>query len=163
MAVVSTHRLDESLYSHLSHGRIRLYILEGLVTIIVGGFCVFLIPKDYQTAYFLTAEEKDLMHRRAEQSKTYSGGEGHYKMADVKLAAKDIKTWVHGITQICVVTILYGMKPPLYLGISGILTMFNHRLRHFPSNYSKKWLQLFHKASSVPYNPRFVTKLVVQD
>jgi hypothetical protein len=61
------------------------------------------------------------MRQRAEQSMAYSGGKGHYKMADVKLAAKDIKTWVHGITQICVVTILYGMKCPLYSAVD--LTM----------------------------------------
>ncbi|KAJ5772969.1 hypothetical protein N7457_007865 [Penicillium paradoxum] len=86
----------------------RLYILEGLATIVIGCVCIYLVPKDPETAYFLNAEEKALMRYRAEQSKDYSGGEGHYKMADVKLATKDIKTWVHAITQICVVTILYG-------------------------------------------------------
>jgi len=49
------------------------------------------------------------MRRRAEISEAYSGGTGHYTMKDVKLAAMDIKSWFHGIIQICVVTILYGM------------------------------------------------------
>lgn len=71
--------------------------------------CVFLVPKNYETAYFLSPDEKQLMRYRDEQSRVYSGGQGHYKLADVQLAAKDIKTWIHGVSQICVVTILYGM------------------------------------------------------
>ncbi|KAJ5604502.1 hypothetical protein N7510_009656 [Penicillium lagena] len=85
-----------------------LYILEGIITMVFAVCCVFLVPKDYETAYFLSPDEKQLMRYRDEQSRAYSGGQGHYKMADVKLAAKDIKTWIHGVSQICVVTILYG-------------------------------------------------------
>lgn len=66
------------------------------------------MPKNYETAYFLNAEEKAIMRRRAEESEAYSGGTGHYGMKDIKLAAKDVKSWVHGVIQICVVTILYG-------------------------------------------------------
>ena len=40
---------------------------------------------------------------------SYSGGAGHYTVADVKLAIKDISTTVHGITQVAMVTVLYGM------------------------------------------------------
>ncbi|KAL4891998.1 retrograde regulation protein 2 [Aspergillus ambiguus] len=85
-----------------------LYILEGLITILFGVCCIFLVPRDYGSAYFLDADEKELMTSRAEHARAYSGGNGHYSMQQVKSAARDIKTWIHGVSQICVVTILYG-------------------------------------------------------
>lgn len=50
------------------------------------------------------------MRQRAERTQTYSdsAGNGHYGKADIKGAAKDVKSWVHGCIQIAVVTILYG-------------------------------------------------------
>ena len=93
----------------------RLYILEGLITILWAGACYFLIPKNYQTAYFLTAEEKKIMAWRAEASAAYSGGTGHYTKKDIKLGAGDVTTWIHSVIQIMVVTILYGMVSVPYL------------------------------------------------
>ncbi|KAF9887505.1 hypothetical protein FE257_010083 [Aspergillus nanangensis] len=85
-----------------------LYIIEGLITIVIAACCVFLIPQSHETAYFLDDDDKRIMRRRAEQMEAYSGGGGHYNMADVKAAVGDIKSWIHGGMQICVVTILYG-------------------------------------------------------
>ncbi|KAI8947817.1 retrograde regulation protein 2 [Xylaria longipes] len=85
-----------------------LYIIEGLVTVIWAGLCFILIPQSYETAYFLNDEQKSLMRRRAEEMNAYSGGSGHYTMRDIKEAAKDVKSWAHGVIQIAVVTILYG-------------------------------------------------------
>ena len=48
------------------------------------------------------------MRLRAERTEAYSGGSGHYGKQDIKEAAKDVKSWFHGIIQIAVVTILYG-------------------------------------------------------
>ncbi len=90
--------------------RYRLYILEGLITVICAGLCVVLLPRDYETAYFLNDEQKALMRKRAEEMETYNGGSGHYTKKDVQEAAKDVKTWVHTVIQIAVVTVLYG-KP----------------------------------------------------
>lgn len=68
----------------------------------------FLLPAHYSTAYFLTAEDKAIMKIREEQMAAYSGGTGHYSKSDIKLAAKDVTTWVHAPTQVALVTILYG-------------------------------------------------------
>lgn len=48
------------------------------------------------------------MRQRAEEMEAYSGGSGHYGKEDIVEAAKDVKSWVHGVIQIAVVTILYG-------------------------------------------------------
>ena len=85
-----------------------LYILEGLITIIWAACTLYLVPKNYQTAYFLTSAEKKIMAWRAEATNVYSGGKGHYKLKDIKLGAGDPKTWIHAVIQIAVVTILYG-------------------------------------------------------
>ncbi|KAI1504552.1 retrograde regulation protein 2 [Biscogniauxia marginata] len=87
-----------------------LYIIEGLITIVWAACCIFLVPRDYETAYFLDAEEKALMRKRAEEMEAYSGGSGHYSKKDIKDAAKDVKSWLHGVIQIAVVTILYGFS-----------------------------------------------------
>lgn len=50
------------------------------------------------------------MKERAEEMDAYSGGSGHYTKKDIKEAAKDIKSWIHAVIQIAVVTVLYG-KP----------------------------------------------------
>lgn len=85
-----------------------MYIIEGIVTVVWAAVCVFVVPKNYETAYFLNNEEKALMRQRAEVMEAYSGGSGHYGMSDIKEAAKDVKSWLHGVIQIAVVTILYG-------------------------------------------------------
>jgi MFS family permease len=85
-----------------------LYIIEGLITLVWAVCCVYLVPKNYQTAYFLNAEDRKIMAYRAEQTAAYSGGTGHYKKIDFKRGAGDIKTWLHSFIQIAVVTILYG-------------------------------------------------------
>jgi hypothetical protein len=50
------------------------------------------------------------MRQRAHRTQSYSDseGSGHYSKADIREAAKDVKSWIHGIIQIAVVTILYG-------------------------------------------------------
>lgn len=90
----------------------RLYIIEGCITVVWAGICVFVIPKSYETAYFLNDDDKALMRQRAELMESYSGGSGHYGKKEIKEAAKDAKSWLHGVTQIAVVTILYGKSEP---------------------------------------------------
>ena len=87
----------------------RLYIIEGIITVVWAAVCIFVVPKSYETAYFLNDEDKALMKQRADHMEAYSGGSGHYGKKDIKEAAHDIKSWIHGVIQIGVVTILYGL------------------------------------------------------
>ncbi|KAI0415076.1 retrograde regulation protein 2 [Xylaria grammica] len=87
-----------------------LYIIEGIITVIWACLCVVLVPRNYDTAYFLNDEQKALMRKRAEEMDAYSGGSGHYTKKDVKEAAKDVKSWVHAVIQVTVVTVLYGFS-----------------------------------------------------
>ncbi|KAK5633531.1 hypothetical protein RRF57_009245 [Xylaria bambusicola] len=87
-----------------------LYILEGLITVVWAGLCTVLLPQNYETAYFLDDEQKALMKKRAEEMDAYGGGSGHYTKKDIKEAAKDVKSWLHALIQINIVTVLYGFS-----------------------------------------------------
>ncbi|KAF2194634.1 retrograde regulation protein 2 [Zopfia rhizophila CBS 207.26] len=87
-----------------------LYIIEGLITVVIAFFCYYLIPKDYQTAYFLNDEDRRLMRRRAELTESYNGGQGHYTRKDFLMAVKDSKTWLHGFMQFACMTVVYGFS-----------------------------------------------------
>lgn len=108
MEMVSKTPVSPTTMIQVADRHHRLYIIEGIITVVWAVCCVFLVPKNYETAYFLNDEDKALMRIRAEEMEAYSGGTGHYTKKEIKLAAMDVKTWAHSIIQICVVTILYG-------------------------------------------------------
>ncbi|KAF2967675.1 hypothetical protein GQX73_g5894 [Xylaria multiplex] len=87
-----------------------LYILEGLITVVWALLCIVLVPRDYETAYFLNDEQKALMRKRAEEMDAYNGGSGHYTRKDIEEAARDVKSWAHAVIQIAIVTVLYGFS-----------------------------------------------------
>ncbi len=89
------------------------------------------------------------MKHRAELSESYSGGSGHYTIEDIKEAAKDPKSWGHAVTQIAVVTILYGefnLTPHFYtlinLSIPGFGTFLPLIIKN-GFNYSTVQAQYF--------------------
>jgi hypothetical protein len=89
-----------------------LYIIEGLITVVVAFTCLFVIPKSYESAYFLNEDDKVIMRKRAEIAKAYSGGNGHYTWEDIKMALSDPKVYVSGICQHCAIIVLYGLFNP---------------------------------------------------
>ena len=100
-----------SCCNHMTDTRgCRLYIIEGLITVVVSIACVFVIPKSYETAWFLTTDDKRIMRRRAELAEAYSGGNGHYKWKDIKMALMDPKVYVSGVCQHTSIIVLYGKQ-----------------------------------------------------
>lgn len=87
-----------------------IYIIEGVVTIVFGIACYWLVPKSFETAYFFNENDRIVMRRRAELTHQYSGGSGHFGFKHVWMAMKDPKTWLHGALQFCVITPLYGFN-----------------------------------------------------
>ncbi|KAL1966125.1 hypothetical protein VTN77DRAFT_4873 [Rasamsonia byssochlamydoides] len=87
-----------------------IYILEGILTVLFGLACYYLVPSSYETAYFLNETDKIVMRRRAELTHQYSGGSGHFGWKHIWWAARDVKTWLHGGLQFCVITPLYGLN-----------------------------------------------------
>ncbi|KAJ0109307.1 uncharacterized protein J7T55_009639 [Diaporthe amygdali] len=139
-----------------------LYIIEGIITVAWAACCVFLVPRDSETAYFLNAEEKLLMRKRAEEMASYSGGSGHYGKKDIMEAAKDIKSWVHGVIQIAVVTILYGFGTflPIIIRQGFRYSLVQAQYLVIPVNL---WGALVYAVGAVrsdKYNKRFLPMII---
>lgn len=72
-----------------------LFIIEGIITLVVGGACWFILPSSPETAWFLSKEQKEVMVLRKERNSAYRG-EDEFKMKWVKLAFKDPYIYVAG-------------------------------------------------------------------
>ncbi|KFY88214.1 hypothetical protein V500_06496 [Pseudogymnoascus sp. VKM F-4518 (FW-2643)] len=97
-----------------------IFILEGIPSVLVGIACIFFLPNDVETAYFLTEEERKLMVnvRFREVGQTVSSQKFHW--ADVKEGAKDFQLWAFSIAQFGEDVMLYGFSTFLPTIIKGI-------------------------------------------
>ncbi|KAJ5604874.1 hypothetical protein N7510_010028 [Penicillium lagena] len=87
-----------------------VYIIEGIVTIVFGIASYWIVPGSFETAWFLNDEDKIAMRNRAKAMHQYSGGRGHFSFQHIWWAARDVKTWLHGCLQFCVITPLYSFN-----------------------------------------------------
>jgi MFS family permease len=70
-----------------------LYAIEGAITMCLAPVAFFWLPNSLETAWFLTAEERELCHVRAEVNKHYRSQET-FSWGEVRRAAIDWKTWL---------------------------------------------------------------------
>ncbi|KKZ61730.1 hypothetical protein EMCG_03759 [[Emmonsia] crescens] len=98
-----------------------VYIIEGIFSVACAIVVWFGLPNDMTKAYFLNARERELMRIRAECNKAYSGSED-FSWDEVKIAAKDPKTYISGGIQFCQDILLYGFSTFL----PSILTSMGH-------------------------------------
>lgn len=70
-----------------------VYIIEGIFSILVGLAVWFGLPNDPSNAYFLNAEEKELMRIRAHQRAAYMGSD-EFSWAEVRIAFRDPKVYL---------------------------------------------------------------------
>lgn len=95
-----------------------LFIVEGLMTAVVGVATFFLLPNDFETAYFLNEEEKILMRMRLQQSARYVEHE-EFNVKEVWKTLRDPKTWLTSFNQICVNICSFGFSTFLPTIIKG--------------------------------------------
>ncbi|CAM1509655.1 Fc.00g033940.m01.CDS01 [Cosmosporella sp. VM-42] len=140
------------------HGWRWLYIIEGLITVVFAVACFFLIPKSYQTAYFLNDDDKEVMRLRAEQAEAYSGGDGHFKFSELKLALKDAKVWCNAISQMCCTTITYGFGTflPLIIRQSFHYSVVEAQYLTIPVNLWGAIIYIFVAFTAEKYSNRFL-------
>lgn len=70
-----------------------VYIIEGIFSVAVAVVVWFGLPNDPSNAYFLNAEEKEMMRVRAIQRQAYMGSE-EFDWNEVKLAVVDPKVYL---------------------------------------------------------------------
>lgn len=86
---------------HGSHGLAGwrwLFLVEGLISIVVGIMALFLLPDSFETAWWLRDDEKAMMRIRHERANVYHGSEVFDK-SEIKLAFKDPKVWLSASCQ----------------------------------------------------------------
>ena len=87
-----------------------IYIIEGIITVVYGLICFVLVPSSYEKAFFLNADDKEVMRYRDTVTHQYNSGKGEFTLKDIATAAKDVKTWIHSALQFCCITPLYGFN-----------------------------------------------------
>ncbi|KAL5355877.1 major facilitator superfamily domain-containing protein [Aspergillus floccosus] len=86
-----------------------LFIIEGLMSAVVGIATFFLLPNNYETAYFLTEEDKGLMRLRMQSAARYADAE-EFDIQEVYKTLRDPKSWLTSLNQICVNICSFGFS-----------------------------------------------------
>jgi sugar phosphate permease len=95
-----------------------IFIIEGIPTVVLGVVCWFFLANDPDTAYYLTAEEKEMvLVRRARQT----GVSETFEWKDVRKALTDWRCYMFYVGLFCVDTMLYGYSTFLPTIIRGIM------------------------------------------
>lgn len=96
-----------------------LFLVEGLISVVVGLMAVVLLPDSYETAWWLKEEEKDLLRMRHIQTRVYMGESDELDRDEVKLAFMDPKVWLSAGCQFCANTCSFGFSTFLPTIIKG--------------------------------------------
>ena len=83
-----------------------LFIVEGIISIVLGGIAWLTLPKDAENAWFLTEEERTLMLARKERDVVYKGDD-NFSFEYVKMAFTDPLVYMGAIG-------LFGASVPLF-------------------------------------------------
>ncbi|KAI1333497.1 major facilitator superfamily transporter [Xylariaceae sp. FL0016] len=96
-----------------------LFLVEGIISMVVGIVAVFMLPDHFETAWWLSEDEKALMRIRHEQTAVYVGESETFDRAEVKLAFRDPKVWLSAACQFCANTCSFGFGTFLPVIIKG--------------------------------------------
>lgn len=95
-----------------------LYIIEGCVTVGVSVATLFLLPDNFETAYFLNEEDRVLMRIRADLNARYNG-KPDFDWGEVKKALTDVKLYISCWSQFWADICSFGFSSFLPLIIKG--------------------------------------------
>ncbi|KAJ0316656.1 hypothetical protein Brms1b_005375 [Colletotrichum noveboracense] len=96
-----------------------LFLIEGVISLAVGLAIIVLLPDSFETAKWLTEDDKNLMRIRAEQARVYQGESENFDKTEVKLAFMDPKVWLSAACQFCANTCSFGFGTFLPVIIRG--------------------------------------------
>ncbi|CAG8958157.1 hypothetical protein HYFRA_00000507 [Hymenoscyphus fraxineus] len=95
-----------------------LYIIEGCVTVGISIAIVFLLPDNFESAYFLNEEDRVLMRIRADLNARYNG-KPDFEWREVRKALTDMKLYISCWSQFWGDICLFGISSFLPLIIKG--------------------------------------------
>lgn len=97
-----------------------ILIIEGIPTVLLGIAIYWWLANDAEEAYYLNAEEKELMRRRMRRQTGYTASAKKLQKKDAIAAFKDWKVWVFAVAQFGADVILYGYSTFLPTIIRGL-------------------------------------------
>lgn len=86
-----------------------VYIIEGVFSMVIAVVVWFGLPSNPAEAWFLNAEQKEMMRIRNQQRAQYMGSE-ELDWQEVRIAFKDPKLYLSGAIQFCQDILLYGFS-----------------------------------------------------
>lgn len=96
-----------------------LFIIEGSASIILCGVCWFLLPTAAEDAWFLTAEEKEMMRSRKRRDIANRGGE-ESQLKHSKMAFTDVSVYIAAVCLFCSSIAIFGFGTFLPTIIKGL-------------------------------------------
>lgn len=96
-----------------------LFILEGILTVIVGAISWFTLPRSAEVAWFLTEEEKQMMKLRKQRDYIYKGGD-KFEWRYVVMAASDPMVWIAAVSLFGAGVCLFGFSTFLPTILKGL-------------------------------------------
>jgi MFS family permease len=99
-----------------------LFLVEGIISMIVGVATIFLLPDNFETAWWLNEDEKVILRARHENARLYQGKSmttDAMDKSEVKLAFADVKVWLNCACQLCANTCSFGFSTFLPVIIRG--------------------------------------------
>ncbi|KAL2374502.1 hypothetical protein RJ035_001821 [Blastomyces gilchristii] len=97
-----------------------ILIIEGIPSVLIGVATWFGLADDPDTAYYLNAEERELMRARRSLEIGQTDSAQQFHKEDAKEGAKDWTIWLMCLSQYGVDTVLYGYSTFLPTIINGI-------------------------------------------
>ncbi|KAK5195889.1 hypothetical protein LTR47_002824 [Exophiala xenobiotica] len=106
-----------------------VYIIEGIFSMAIAVAVWFGLPSNPAEAWFLSAEQKEMMRIRDQQRSQYMGSD-KLDWQEVRIAFKDPKLYLSGAIQFCQDILLYGFSTflPAILKAAGYDTLQSNYL-----------------------------------
>ncbi|KAH9914907.1 MFS general substrate transporter [Epithele typhae] len=99
-----------------------IFIIEGLLTIVVGLVAFFVVVDFPQTAKFLTPEERAWVVHRKKYDNSSVGEEEHFEVRHIWETLLDWQVWIHLLIYMSIVAPLYGISLFLPFGFSTTIS-----------------------------------------
>ncbi|KAK1232451.1 hypothetical protein PQX77_004428 [Marasmius sp. AFHP31] len=132
-----------------------LYLIEGIVTIVIGFICIPFVPDSYEEAWYLNKREKFLMRVREIQSREYMG-DTSFSWGEVRKAFTDPVIYLSGFVQMGLDTCLYGFSTFLVVIINELgYNKIHSQLLTAPIYFWAAFVYFIGALISDKYNVRF--------
>lgn len=130
-----------------------LFIVEGLVSFVIGIVCWMSLPTSPETAWFLTAEEKAVVVRIKEQNHPYKESKS-FDWPQVVMALTDPFVYLASIALFCSSIALFGFGTFLPTLLKGLGYVFPRRLVDILGQGTDHMRQIHRPAGKLPQHSR---------